>query len=283
VQPPARPRSAQTPSDIKPERIAPPSAGSALILVRLIGESTQGIDFERVGPSPDAPAYVDGRPSDFTATPRTRRDTDTSGRSDTLLVFELPAGRWRIAGTRQDGFIVSFCQGAPSFEVAAGEVVYAGAFNLTGEALGPSLQLGGPRSFLGRHPDLQASLRAARYVNGSTGHCAGAFLYSYEIEGAGFDDGYRLGSRAPAYDARLATTLDPVERAPALMYTSEQPKAQAETMALVAPTTPFDVVDPLPVMADPVDPRGVTQPEADAPITAHLPPATHHATPRRRR
>jgi hypothetical protein len=116
-------------------------------------------------------------------------------RFEQTLVFEVPPGRWALAG---DADVTSFCLGAPAFEVRPGEVVFAGHFDgATARPLTPDLSVGAVQ------PDLPAAiadrLKPATYVNGSTWQCSrltSYALYAYEIEGAPFEEGYAFGSLA---------------------------------------------------------------------------------------
>lgn len=105
--------------------------------------------------------------------------------------FEVPAGRYRITRTSW----IIHCLGAPAFDIAPGEVVYAGRFDLEGETMGPTLN---PDEVPGQLSDgLRDRLRPARYENGSTVPCSyGMGIYPLEIPGAPFEPGYRWGSRA---------------------------------------------------------------------------------------
>lgn len=154
------------------DRAASPGPGNALIILRATGSRNMGF----------------------------ARTLETGGlntigisgsREGVWQAFEVPAGRWRITHTSW----MNHCLGSPAFDVAAGEVVYAGAFDLAGEALGPTLD---PGALSGRlDAALSERLRAARYQNGSTVPCAyGGGIYPLEIEGAPFEPGYRWGSRA---------------------------------------------------------------------------------------
>ena len=84
--------------------------------------------------------------------------------------------------------------GAPVFEVAAGEAVYAGSYSAD-HAL-PVMDLDLARSAF---PELSAvpdKIRPASWTNGARGKCVGSYLYALEIPGQPFVDGYGGGSRA---------------------------------------------------------------------------------------
>ncbi|HLI66771.1 MAG TPA: hypothetical protein VKU90_10440 [Caulobacteraceae bacterium] len=100
--------------------------------------------------------------------------------------FEAPPGRWRIAsiGGGRLIFEVRLCLGAPSFQASAGEVVYAGTYDLSSAAIRPDLSLDAVRQWLAKSGDAADRVRPATYVNGSTGRCGGTYIYAYEIDGA---------------------------------------------------------------------------------------------------
>lgn len=105
--------------------------------------------------------------------------------------FEVPAGRYRITRTSW----IIHCLGTPAFDLAAGEVVYAGRFDLEGAAMGPTLNLDEVPGEL--DVGLRERLRLARYENGSTVPCPyGMGIYPLEIPGVPFEPGYRWGSLA---------------------------------------------------------------------------------------
>ncbi|HYJ82969.1 MAG TPA: hypothetical protein VEW26_09040 [Allosphingosinicella sp.] len=109
-----------------------------------------------------------------------------------FYVFQVEPGRWRLDSIHA----LHLCLGAPAFDVAAGEVVYGGSFDLGSESLGPDLSLAEVRAFLAGHP-ISGRLRPAQYRNGFTETCAGiGSIYALEIPGAPFEPGYRGGSRA---------------------------------------------------------------------------------------
>lgn len=107
---------------------------------------------------------------------------------DGVQFFAVPAGDWRLTSLSTAAPATSLCLGAPSFNVAAGEIVYAGAFGVDGQ---PDLALDGVREQLVARPDLAERVRAASYRNGVTFDCGGAsFLAAFHINGAPFEDSY---------------------------------------------------------------------------------------------
>jgi hypothetical protein len=127
-------------------------------------------------------------------------------------------------------FTVSLCLGAPSFEVAAGEVVYAGSFDPASATnnIGPEMTLEPYRAVFPALSGLGEKMRPASYVNGSTGQCHGAYMYALETVGRPFAEGYALGSKAlPAPTASAVAAPGPDAAVPA--STPAAPAAPATT------------------------------------------------------
>lgn len=155
------------------ERVQAPGPGNAVVIVRAFGSRVVG----------------------FARTPETAGSTTfglSGSREGVWKAFEVPAGRYRIGRT---GWVLH-CLGAPAFDIAAGEIVYAGTFDLAGEALGPTLRTADLSGRL--DATLVGRVRVAQYENGSTASCpaAGMGIYPLEIRGAPFEPGYSWGSLA---------------------------------------------------------------------------------------
>ena len=96
--------------------------------------------------------------------------------------------------------VTNFCLGAPSFDVQAGDVIYAGTIDLDSETIVPDLTLAPAKAFLAGTPAADI-VKPASYVNGSREQC-GAGMYAYEVPNAPFLPGYSLGSlAAPSKDS----------------------------------------------------------------------------------
>ncbi len=107
------------------------------------------------------------------------------------FIEAVPPGIWRIS--ELNGKIL--CLGAPAFEVKAGDVIYAGTFDLDSANVSPDLDLAPAKTFLSGTAE-ENRLKAAEYVNGSRAAC-GSGMYAYEVPGAPFRPDYAYGSRAP--------------------------------------------------------------------------------------
>lgn len=163
---------------------APP--GSALIVMRIVGISIKGgrgLGISRQG------ANGDPRPSLQDHAPDAYGFIEYQHKTDWFIEAVQP-GRWRIAGIN----VTRFCLGAPAFDVKAGDVIYAGTFDLTSESIVPDLALTPAKNFLAGTSAAE-SIQPASYVNGSREQC-GTAMYAYEIPNAPFLPGYNLGSLA---------------------------------------------------------------------------------------
>jgi hypothetical protein len=203
---PSRPKiakSAYPPSPLKPDQIGAVGSDKGLVLVRVTdqGSNARSYVFSRVAPNPDLPAWADGQPSSFTATLPVSAWSGKSKSKDLTLAFALPPGRWLLAAVGQPVgtsiYYTSFCLGAPGFDLAAGDVVFAGAFQVDGASGHPDMALEPARQALAAHPQLQERLKPASYVNGYTGECgATAYGYVLELPDAPFAPNYTQGSKA---------------------------------------------------------------------------------------
>jgi hypothetical protein len=117
---------------------------------------------------------------------------------DQTYVYVVPPGHWRLSGfTNEAAQPTTLCLGAPAFDVAAGEAVFAGSFGFGGTGPRLGLSLDPPRAALAAAPALAERMRAAAYTNGETFPCGGgaSYLYVLEVEGAPFRHDYAFGSR----------------------------------------------------------------------------------------
>lgn len=106
---------------------------------------------------------------------------------DYVLYGATPGPTKQVANT--------FCLGAPSFHVAAGEVVYVGDFapymfvrlvdgSVMLNAMAWSSHPDAARAALAKQPALAAALKPAELRNGSSYACAGQAMTAYEVPGA---------------------------------------------------------------------------------------------------
>lgn len=196
------PRTANSLQPINTRRLRELPADAALVVVHIgapmvSGPITPGVVFERVSRD-DRPAWAsDGLAADFIASAPMRLIAPAGERlAERTLIFMVPPGRWRVSGMFEGSYSVSFCLGAPSFEIAAGEVVYAGSFYTDIRDRGPDLTLTPAETALASVPELRARLRPAAYANGETFACAGSYIYAFEASDAPYREGYGFGSNA---------------------------------------------------------------------------------------
>lgn len=139
-------------------RASAPEAGKAVVILRAIGRF---MGFERT-----------------LSTGGSYRFGIEGNRDGVWQTFQVPPGRYRITNTSW----LNHCLGSPAFDIDAGEVVYAGTFNLAGNLLGPTLNLD---DLPGPITDRLQGARTAHYENGSTVPCMfGLFIYPLEIADA---------------------------------------------------------------------------------------------------
>ena len=172
---------------LQPSQLGSGPPGSAIILVRTFSSKNgAGIVFSRVGETAeDRPGFRDRAPDILNA----NAEIFFAKNEGNWFALAVPPGRWRISAANY----LSFCFGAPAFEVAAGEIVYAGAFQQEGPELTPDLAMEPALAWLG--PEYAARARPAVYLNGSRGDCHGfAPEYALEFPGAGYEVGYDWGS-----------------------------------------------------------------------------------------
>ncbi len=187
---------------LTPAQVAAAPPGAAIVLFHIKGVSTRNgalLTFHRQWIDDRTPPSSQDRAPDVMTLAQGLLGAKPEGR---LVAMALPPGRWRLASM---GMLpaVNFCLGSPSFEAAAGEVVYAGAFDLTAEDLSPDLDLTPARTFLAGLPAADR-VKPAAYTNGSTGACGDSALYAVEFTDAPFHQGYAGGSRAPKTAAAVA-------------------------------------------------------------------------------
>ncbi|ESQ91341.1 hypothetical protein ABAC460_07175 [Asticcacaulis sp. AC460] len=189
--------------DLTPDQIAAALPEAGVIVIRLKGASNKTglrLTLARMGADKDVlPSTVDHAPDVLTVTGAIKgKDKD-----GVFVAFTAPPGRWRIASIAAMPEI-GFCMGSPSFPIEAGEVVYAGTFDLSAADLGPDLSLDAAKAWLAGKPAAD-TIRQAAYTNGSLGPCGYNGLYALEIKGAPFDPDYHWGSAAKAPKPTEAT------------------------------------------------------------------------------
>jgi hypothetical protein len=237
-------RTARPPKPLKAEQLGGIPADSALIVVNVRGVGALSVQFIRIGPDNNTPAWVDGRPAEITAAQAYKATATAGGPNGTTVVFAVPPGRWRLDAFTAGLFRMDFCMGAPAFDVAVGEVVYAGTFDPASDSLLPSNLIDDAKAVFPAGSGLAEKVRPASYINGNTSKCYGAFAYALEVPGQPFADGYRMGTLAQPPVAPAAMTPTPVDApvaAPAdapVTPAAPVPAAPAQPTAAPPPATP---------------------------------------------
>jgi hypothetical protein len=186
---------------LSPSAVAGTPANAAVVIIRLQGtalSSGQMLWLRRAGQNPTTLASVeDGLPDEVRAMASFVLSHDGK-----TLAFAVPPGRWFVdmIGATED-YTLGFCLGAPSFEIKAGETVFAGVWDLSNYAGAPGLSLDAPKAWLGA-TDRAAAMRPAVFENGTTFLCSAAYGYALEVEGANFKPGYIWGGAKVAATAK---------------------------------------------------------------------------------
>lgn len=170
-------------------------AGSAVLIINIKRPSLdrgEGLTFNRIGHDYLDPGAVwDGDPPSIAVSVGF-----LGGKKEgTFRAVAVPPGRWRLTGMAANIGQLNFCLGSPSFELKPGQVAFAGSFDMSAEKLGPDLDLTGVRQWLAGTAAAN-TVEAVVYTNGSRGGCRPNGIYAIEFEGAGFEPGYALGSKA---------------------------------------------------------------------------------------
>ncbi len=172
-----------------------PEAG--VVVVRLTGTSTNTgarLTLARMGTDKDTrPSSQDHEPDSIVVT------EVKASKGGPFAAFAVPPGRWRIAAIAGMADI-GFCMGAPSFAIKAGDVVYAGTFDMAAADLGPDLSLDAPKAWLAGKPAADI-IRPVEYTNGSQDGCGYNGIYALEFKGVPNDPDYHWGSAATAVHA----------------------------------------------------------------------------------
>lgn len=178
---------------LKPADLGKAPEGSAVIMVQVKGLSMRngiGMIFNRMGPDIYTfPSAEDHAPDLLFAVV----GLIGAKKEGNMIAVVVPPGRWRVYGMGISP-VMNFCLGSPSFEVKAGEIVYAGSYDLGSSDLTPSMDLAPATAWLaGAGGD---RLKAASYTNGSRGMCGDNVIYALEFKDAPFEPDYALGSKA---------------------------------------------------------------------------------------
>lgn len=205
-EPPARPAvggpagAAAAIRPITPANIAEIPAGTAIVITRAVGTGQtngEGFSFLRIQEPGETPFVrtAEGDPIyGFTAAvPWTLFKGPASERRETVAAYAVVPGRYRLTAKMNT---LDFCHGSPVMEVRAGDVVFAGTFDLAAD-VGPDMSLEPAREFLAADTARLARVRPAEWRNGSVATCGYAYNYALEFPGAPFIDGYADGGGRP--------------------------------------------------------------------------------------
>ena len=174
---PRQARTARPPRALAEDALKAP-AGAGLVIVRIDGlaeHANRTLTFVRAGETPETPAWVaDQQPDRFSVALSSRAVVRGAVERTTTAAFAVPPGRWRLASLSQGLFTVSLCRAAPAFDLKAGEIVFAGRFDMTAAAAAPQMKLEAETL-----PTAYAALSPTPVVWSPAGPavCEGAYLY----------------------------------------------------------------------------------------------------------
>lgn len=182
-------------TSVAPETLSPPGTAEATVIALVDSDADhlmEGFLLERVSRDPAKFAYAeDGGADTFTLNMLgvDFKGTGPSKRTKTLA-FRIPAGRWRISRTLT---YLEPCMGAPAFEIAPGEVLFLGRFDLMSEYQGPRMDIEAGREAIALAPALATRLAPAPWVNGEVWGCLAYPRYAFEFEGFPYKPDYPWG------------------------------------------------------------------------------------------
>lgn len=190
---------------LTPENIANLPEGTALAIVRVVGTGRtngEGLGFGLVDARTRPPLLRQIETDPVEGFHAAVRWTLFKGSArevrEKLIAVPIVPGDYRVESRMST---MDYCLGAPVTTVREGDVVFFGAFDIAGQAMGPDMDLEPARTFLANDPNRLARLRPAEWRNGHVSACSLVYFYALEFPGAPFEPGYSGGSnfRADAH------------------------------------------------------------------------------------
>jgi hypothetical protein len=182
---------------LTPAMIADLPAESAIVITRAVGtgqSNGEGFSFLRIPEDGETPfirtVETDPTHAFMSVLPWTLFKGSARERRETVTAFAVVPGRYRLTAKMNT---MDYCHGSPVLEIRAGDVIFAGTFDLSGN-VGPDLSLEPAREFLAADPTRLARLQPAEWHNGSTATCGYVYNYAIEFPGMPFVEGYEGGS-----------------------------------------------------------------------------------------
>lgn len=203
MYPPPPPGSALSHGPFEPEDIPSIPKNSSIVIVQTSGKVTdQAMYFEKLRPKGQQRALVLNRTdaAEFILTTRyIGRPSTQSESSNLTLAYVVSPGDWRFSGRMSEagGLMMDFCLGAPTFNIAPGEVIFLGRFDMAGQSLGPVMSFDRASLTSAIGAEMAERAQAATWRNGATTSCEhGIFTYALEFPDTPFVEGYTGGSAA---------------------------------------------------------------------------------------
>jgi hypothetical protein len=202
---PSRPSGAKPPQPLTDSELGGVPTGRGLIVVNVGGDKEIAIVLERVGGDPNAPAWMDGKPSEIVVTRPATTFAKSGAGAGATYVYAAPPGTWRVASATVDWVALNFCLGSPAFQLKEGEVIYAGSF--APNRLIPDMDIAPAKAVFPGLSTATDKLQPASWVNGAQGQCSGSDIYALEAPGRPYLPGYTFGGHAGASPPQLAPEL----------------------------------------------------------------------------
>lgn len=197
------PQSASVPvAQLTPDSVASLPANTTLAIIKIVGTGRtngEGLGIGLVDARSTPPlvrtAATDPVESFYAGVKWTLFKGSDREVRETLMAVPITPGDYRIESRMNT---MEYCLGAPVTTIREGDVVFLGAFDIAGQAMGPDLNLEPARNFLANDPARLARLRPAEWRNGHAFACSLTYFYALELPTAPFEREYTGGSNAAA-------------------------------------------------------------------------------------
>jgi hypothetical protein len=198
INAPSAPRDLLPAPHLSAEQIDSVRSDTAIVFFTLRGDLARRGYFSvvREGPDSETPAWIDRHPWQFG---KTAGRPGNSAHDRLTIAVAVPPGRWRIAGfgITPGDTLTSLCLGAPFFDVSAGDIVYAGAFDFDEGVLHQDMSFDPEQIVPPEAPNSRSKLSPAKWRNGASSACQ-FYIYAFEFPNLRYAEGYHWGGAASA-------------------------------------------------------------------------------------